>query len=173
VDSSPQIMTAATQGTPNASGLSRRAEREDTTRAGSAVVKTLTRPGPEGRASRSRTFRCGWYGSDARRAGDGAHRSGPSPGGSRGSRRLERARTRMRLVDRDHPNQPRARALEWGSRVRSGPARPAQDPRCRACSMSSSISARRRRYASLADFVPESRRTETADGGTPLIIPPG
>ena len=57
---------------------------------------------------------------------------GRSPGGPRGSHRLEHARTRMRLVDRGHPGQPRATALERGSRVRRPPARPARRPRGRA-----------------------------------------
>ena len=102
--------------------------------------------GREGRAGRSSTCRCGWCGRDARRVAGDVHRSGPSPGGAHGSPRPWRARTRIRRVDFDRSGRTRGTVLERGSRVRRWPALPV---RCRrltcACSMSWSISTRRRR----------------------------
>ena len=82
-----------------------------------AIPRNPTRRRGEGRAGRSSTCRrwCGHMRAEPR--GD-VHRSGPSPGGAHGSPRPWRVRTRIRLVDFDHPGRPRGTVLESGSRVR-------------------------------------------------------
>ena len=82
---------------------------------------------------------------------DGARGCAPWPGGRPGSRWLARVPRRNPRADRDRRARPRGPARGPGSPVRPPPGRPARSsPMACASSMSSSISASRRRYASLA-----------------------